>query len=232
MTQRHPEPESDASQSTQTSTSQVASTVAQGSRRNPALRIGAGILAHWQVLASGLLLGAGVIGLHETYEDYCGRTDLTYAPNEVRDAIELASEESGFRTGIIASQVETESDWRTGASSHAGAKGLAQFTDETWAMYGQGDPTDPSASIAAQGRYLGYLKERLAPFAHNDDELLRVVLAGYNAGPAAVEEYKGIPPFGETQAYVTKITELADTKYKVTCDPDPQFSKEKLHTIR
>lgn len=232
MTQRHPEPESDASQSTQTSTSQVASTVAQGSRRNPALRVGAGILAHWQVLASGLLLGAGVVGLHETYEDYCGRTDLTYAPNEVRDAIELASEESGFRTGIIASQVETESDWRTGASSHAGAKGLAQFTDETWEMYGQGDPLDPSASIAAQGRYLGYLKERLAPFAHNDDELLRVVLAGYNAGPGAVEEYKGIPPFGETQAYVTKITELADTKYKVTCDPDPQFSKEKLHTIR
>lgn len=232
MTQQHPAPESDASQSTQTSTSQVASTVAKSSRRNPALRVGAGILAHWQVLASGLLLGAGVVGLHETYEDYCGQTDLTYAPNEVRDALELASEESGFRTGIIASQVETESDWRTGASSHAGAKGLAQFTDETWAMYGQGDPTDPAASIAAQGRYLDYLKERLAPFAHNDDELLRVVLAGYNAGPAAVEEYKGIPPFGETQAYVTKITELADTKYKVTCDPDPQFSKEKLHTIR
>lgn len=200
------------------------------SPRNPLLRAGAALLAHWQILASGVLLTAGVVGLNATYEDYCGQTDLTYAPAELRDSIELASEESGYRPGVIASQLETESGWRSGVSSHAGAKGLAQFTDDTWEMYGQGDSTDPHQSIAAQGRYLAYLKERLAPYASNDDELLRVVLAGYNAGPGAVEEYEGIPPFGETQAYVEKITRLADTKYKVTCSPDPAFSEEKLST--
>lgn len=198
-------------------------------QRNPALRTVAAVLAHWQILASGVLLTAGVVGLHQTYPDYCGQTDLTYAPAEVRDAIELASEESGYRPGIIAAQLETESHWRAGVSSQAGAKGLAQFTDETWARYGHGDPTNPADSIAAQGRYLAYLKHRFEPLAHgNDDELLKLVLAGYNAGPAAVEENKGIPPYAETQDYVRKITELSNTKYKTTCEPDPSFRQSKL----
>lgn len=198
-------------------------------RRNPALRVGAGLLAHWQVVASGVLLAGGVTGLAATYEDYCGMTDLAYAPAEVRDAIEDAAAESGFRPGIIAAQLETESHWRTGVSSHAGAQGLAQFTPETWEIWGRGgDIVDPHDSIEAQGRYLAYLKDRLEPYAENEQELMQVTLAGYNAGPGAVEEFKGVPPYGETQNYVKKISELSTTKYKTTCDPDPRFSYEEL----
>lgn len=189
----------------------------------------AGFLAHWQIVASAVLLGAGVTGLAATYEDYCGMTDLAYAPAEVRDELQRASEESGVRTGVLASQLETESHWRVGVASHAGAQGLAQFTPETWEMWGQGGKiTDPEDSIKAQGHYLAYLRERLAPLADSEDELVDLMLAGYNAGPGAVEHYKGIPPYGETQEYVKKIDALASSKYKVTCDPDPQFSQAQI----
>ena len=195
---------------------------------NIALRIGAGLLAHWHILSSAVLMGVGVVGLSATYEDYCGRTDLTYAPTELRDDIERAAEVAGFRPGVLAAQLETESDWRLTARSHAGAHGLAQFTQDTWDIWGKGDIDSPEDSIAAQGRYLAYLSERLAPYANDQTPLQDVVLAGYNAGPGAVEEYEGIPPYFETQNYVAKIDELAATKYAVTCSPSPEFKQATL----
>lgn len=193
-----------------------------------ALRVGAGLLAHWHILSSALLMGVGVVGLSATYEDYCGRTDLTYAPTELREDIQQASQVAGFRAGVLAAQLETESHWQLSAHSHAGAHGLAQFTQDTWDIWGQGDIDSPKDSIAAQGRYLAYLSERLAPYATNETPLQDIVLAGYNAGPGAVEEYKGIPPYFETQNYVAKIDELAASKYAVTCSPSPDFKQAKL----
>ncbi len=201
-------------------------------RRNPALRVGAALLTHWQVLAAGGLLATGVVGLSNSYEDYCGQTDLAYAPAEVHGAIDDAAARSGFRAGVIAAQLETESHWRTDVSSHAGAKGLAQFTDVTWEQFGEGgNVLDPQDAIEAQGRYLAYLKERLRPLAHSDQELQNLVLAAYNAGPTAVEHHKGIPPYGETQEYVKKINSLAGTKYKVTCTPDSKYTQEELVSL-
>ena len=195
---------------------------------NPVLRLGAGLLAHWHVLASALLMGAGVAGLSATYPDYCGQTDLTYAPTELRDDIQAAAQVAGFPAGLLAAQLETESDWVSKAQSHAWAQGLAQFTQDTWDIWGEGEITDPEDSIAAQGRYLAYLSERLAPFVSEESSLQDLVLAGYNAGPGAVEEYKGIPPYFETQNYVVKIDELAASKYAMTCSPSPDFKQATL----
>ncbi|MGV3103868.1 lytic transglycosylase domain-containing protein [Rothia sp. 32237D007AR] len=193
-----------------------------------ALRLGAGLVAHWQIVASAVLMSAGVVGLSATYEDYCGQTDLTYAPPQLWDDIEAAAEVSGFRAGLLAAQLETESGWVTTAQSHAGAHGLAQFTQDTWDIWGKGDINSPEDSIAAQGRYLAYLSEYLAPYVSDEASLQDIVLAGYNAGPGAVEEFGGIPPYFETQNYVIKIDELASTKYAVTCVPDPSFKQATL----
>lgn len=197
-------------------------------QRSPLLRAGAGLLAHWQVVASAVLMTAGVAGLSATYEDYCGQTDLTFAPTELRDDIEAAAQVAGMRPGVLAAQLETESHWRNSAHSHADAQGLAQFTDETWEIWGEGDINDPEASIAAQGRYLAYLSERLAPYAKDGVSLQDVTLAGYNAGPGAVEEHNGIPPYFETQNYVVKIDDLANSKYAVTCSPSTEYRQAKL----
>lgn len=200
-------------------------------QRKPLVRVGAGLLAHWQVVASAVLMTAGVAGLSATYEDYCGQTDLTFAPTDLRDDIEAAAQVAGMRPGVLAAQLETESHWRNSAQSHAGAKGLAQFTDDTWEIWGEdGDINDPEDSVAAQGRYLAYLSERLAPYAKDGVTLQDVTLAGYNAGPGAVEEHDGIPPYFETQNYVVKIDDLANSKYAVTCSPSTEYRQAKLVT--
>lgn len=199
------------------------------SHKNPAIKVLAGLLAHWQIIASATLLTTGVIGLQRTYNDYCGMTDLTYAPVEVTDSLKAAAETSGFRPGILAAQLETESHWRLNAASHAGAHGLAQFTEPTWERWGNGgDINDPHDAIDAQGRYLAYLQERLAPYIKTEADRLPITLAGYNAGPGAVESAGGVPPFFETEEYIRKITELSETKYKVTCEPDTDFKQERI----
>ena len=188
------------------------------------LRFLAGALAHWQIIASAVLLGGGVAGLAATYDDYCGMTELSYAPAALRSDFEEGSKVSGFRPGVMAAQIETESHWRVGVVSHQGAKGIAQFTDEAWnaehySFGNGGNVLNPHDAIAAQARYLSEIRTRLAKYASNEDQLQDVVLAGYNAGPGSVEKYGGVPPFPETQNYVKTIRELADTKYKLTCSP-------------
>ena len=198
-------------------------------RKNPLALFLVGILVHWQIIASAGLLAAGVVGLAKTHDNYCGMTDLTYAPSEVVGDLEEAAKVAGFRPGILAAQLETESHWRVDVSSYAGAHGLAQFTDDTWDIWGKGgDVNDPHDSIDAQARYLAYLQERLKPFIKTEADRLPITLAGYNAGPGAVEEHQGIPPYFETQEYIRKITQLSETKYKVTCSPDTGFKQAKI----
>lgn len=198
-------------------------------KSNPAKKFLAGILVHWQIIASAGLLTAGVVGLAQTHDEYCGMTDLAYAPSEVTDALQEASEVAGFRPGVLAAQLETESHWRVDVSSHAGAHGLAQFTDDTWKMWGEGgNINDPHDSIEAQARYLAYLQERLKPYIKSEEDRLPITLAGYNAGPGAVEEFEGVPPYFETEEYIRKITELSGTKYKVTCEPDRDFVQSEI----
>lgn len=63
------------------------------------------------------------------------------------------------------------------------------------------DPFDPVQAIPAAGRYLGLQLRRFGS--------IPLALAAYNAGPGNVERYGGIPPFRETQAYVTRIMAMA-----------------------
>ena len=200
------------------------------------LRFLTGALAHWQIIASAVLLGGGVAGLAATYEDYCGMTELSYAPTALRPDFEEGSKVAGFRPGVLAAQIETESHWRVGVVSNQGAKGIAQFTDDAWSgghySFGNGgNVLNPHDAIAAQARYLGELRTRLAKYASNEDELQDVVLAGYNAGPGSVEKYGGVPPYEETQNYVKSIRELANSKYKLTCSPEYQFKQAKLSFV-
>lgn len=92
--------------------------------------------------------------------------------------------------------VQQESGWRADARSHKGAIGLAQLMPETARLLGV-NPHDPRQNLEGGARYLA---EQYRTFGS-----WRLALAAYNAGPAAVEKYGGVPPYQETRNYVRVI---------------------------
>ena len=92
----------------------------------------------------------------------------------------------------------TESDFNPDAVSSAGAQGLMQLMPQTAMEMSVSDPFDPGQNIAGGVRYIRLLANEF------DGDMVRVI-AGYNAGPAAVHRAGGIPPYAETQEYVRTV---------------------------
>jgi len=98
---------------------------------------------------------------------------------------------------LVRSIVETESEFNPRATSPAGARGLMQLMPETAQSLGIVDAYDPAENLRGGTRYLRGLLDRFGD--------VRLAVAAYNAGPAAVERFGGVPPFSETQAYVRRV---------------------------
>jgi soluble lytic murein transglycosylase-like protein len=99
---------------------------------------------------------------------------------------------------LVTEVVRAESNFNPRARSHKGALGLMQLIPATAKRFGVNDPFEPTQNLRGGMAYLRWLLERF-------DGDLRLTLAGYNAGEAAVERYGGVPPYAETRAYVAKI---------------------------
>ncbi len=104
---------------------------------------------------------------------------------------------------LLVALVTVESSWHTHARSWAGAVGLGQLMPGTAARMGI-DPRDPVQNLSGAARYLSEQVQRFAKTHHP----YRNAIAAYNAGPKAVVEYGGIPPYYETQHYVVKVTRV------------------------
>jgi soluble lytic murein transglycosylase-like protein len=101
---------------------------------------------------------------------------------------------------FIMSIVTVESHWHANAVSRVGAQGLGQLMPGTAARLGV-NPHNPSENLRGTSNYL---KSLVNHFAGNPNAL-KLAIAGYNAGPKAVERFHGIPPYAETQRYVAKV---------------------------
>ena len=101
---------------------------------------------------------------------------------------------------FIASIVAAESNFNCAAISPKGAIGLMQLMPETARQFGA-DPAVPAENIDAGTRYLRWLMERYQKRRNS----INHVIAAYNAGPAMVDRYRGIPPFRETRMYVARV---------------------------
>lgn len=120
-------------------------------------------------------------------------------PDAGRDwapAITDAAERNGLDPRLVAAVAWTESGFRPGAVSGAGARGLMQLMPATAASLGV-DPADPLANLDGGARYLA---QQLDRFGRAD-----LALAAYNAGPTRVARTGGVPAIPETQNYVQRV---------------------------
>jgi soluble lytic murein transglycosylase-like protein len=124
--------------------------------------------------------------------------DTTAAGGEYTPLIEQAAARNGVDPAVLHGLIEQESGFDPSATSSAGALGLTQLMPSTAASLGVSEPLNPAESIEGGARYLG---ELLRQFGGNTTD----ALAAYNAGPGAVQQYGGVPPYTETQQYVSKV---------------------------
>jgi cell wall-associated NlpC family hydrolase len=166
------------------------------------------------VLAAGTVAtsqpaGEGGVGLS-------GQVPAEYAP--LIEEAGTRCPDRGITAPVLAAQIDAESGWQPNAISPAGAQGLAQFMPGTWASWGTdysgdgvADAFTAADAIGSQAEFMCYL----AGWAASQRQLglitgdpLDLTLAAYNAGPGNVSTYGGVPPFAETQGYITRIRGL------------------------
>lgn len=111
--------------------------------------------------------------------------------------VQEAASAYGIDPYLIIAIIHVESNFIAHARSPKGAIGLMQVMPATARQYGDYDLYQPKDNIMVGTRHFSYLMRRYGSIPH--------ALAAYNAGQGNVDKYKGIPPFGETQAYVKKV---------------------------
>lgn len=115
---------------------------------------------------------------------------------DYRAAAVEAAERHGIPPSLFVSLIGQESSWNPNALSSAGATGLGQLMPATAAELGV-DPNDPMQNLDGAARYLRQQYDRFGDW--------KLGAAAYNAGPGAVEKYGGVPPYEETQNYVSSL---------------------------
>ena len=127
----------------------------------------------------------------------------TMGKTAIDNFIAQASDAYGVPGNLIKGVVQQESGMNVHAVSGAGAMGLMQLMPGTAQAMGVSNPFDPQQNVMGGTKYLSQLLTRFG-----GDQAL--ALAAYNAGPAAVEKYGGIPPYAQTQDYVHKVLSYAN----------------------
>jgi hypothetical protein len=114
------------------------------------------------------------------------------------EQIRTAASENGIDPLLVASVISAESNFNSRAVSPKSAFGLMQLRPQTAASFAVRNLFDPQQNIDAGTRYL---KQLLDLYEQN----VTLALAAYNAGPSRVAQYRGVPPFPETRAYIQRV---------------------------
>ncbi len=125
-------------------------------------------------------------------------SEARLTPIDLHEMLARASQQHDLDADLLASVVKAESNGNARAVSRAGARGLMQLMPRTAAEQGVDDSFRPDQNVRGGSAYLNELLVR-----YHDN--IALALAAYNAGPAAVDRYHGIPPYHETRAYVARV---------------------------
>lgn len=118
----------------------------------------------------------------------------------IEDIVAANSAMNRLHPDLLYSVIAAESNFNPKAISSKGAIGLMQLMPETAAEL-QVNPHNPSENVQGGAQYLRFLLDK---YAGSKDQLVRAV-AAYNAGPAAVDRYNGVPPYRETRNFVSRV---------------------------
>ena len=168
------------------------------------VRLHTGVTTYLDVAASSIRLIEPLVESHDaaTMAHTASPLPVASAPQQPGVDIPSLLADAGSRHHIDAdllhALVHAESAFHSDAVSRTGARGLMQLMPATAASLGVQDAFRPEQNIAGGTAYLDQLLTRF----HDD---IALALAAYNAGPAAVDRYHGIPPYRETRAYVARI---------------------------
>ncbi|MGO4221058.1 lytic transglycosylase domain-containing protein [Lysobacter sp. TAF61] len=157
--------------------------------------------------------GIGAVSLvRYTYMETCYACDLqpgidfgtvSLNTDAYRREIASAARDFGVDESVVRAVIHAESAYNPRALSRVGAQGLMQLMPDTARRFGVANVFDIGQNIRGGVQYLAWLLKR---FNGN----LTLAAAGYNAGEGAVDRYRGVPPYSETQRYVERVAVLAD----------------------
>lgn len=122
-------------------------------------------------------------------------------PSEDLEAmVKRHADSATLEAKLVKAVIQVESAFDPTARSSKGAMGLMQLMPATAEIYSVSDPYDPEQNLGAGTKYLRRLIDSFGR--------LELALAAYNAGPTAVQRFRGVPPFPETREYVEKVMRL------------------------
>ena len=167
------------------------------------------------------MAGAGVSGTERGWL----RVPAATPPASLYEMIRDAAQRHGVSEDLVAAVIRVESGFNARAVSRKGARGLMQLMPGTAAILGVRNSFDPMDNIDGGVRHLRGLIDR---YGSN----VPLALAAYNAGAGAVDSYRGIPPYPETQAYVERILGiLGGTTVASASRPTYQYVNDEGATV-
>ena len=116
------------------------------------------------------------------------------------EIIESVAAKHGVPARLVKAVIKVESDYQERARSRKGAMGLMQLMPDTARRFAVADPYNPTQNIEGGIKYLKTLLDRFPSTG--------LALAAYNAGEAAVDRFRGMPPYAETRDYVARILRI------------------------
>ena len=150
-------------------------------------------------------------------DDYIPSDVPTSGDHDLDLVIARTGRNLGVDPRLIHAVIWQESKYKPSAESHAGARGLMQLMPAAAERFGCDDRNDAASNVKAGTKYLRWLLKRF-------DGNVTLALAAYNAGEGNVDKYEGVPPFGETQAYVRIITGRYGKNYHPVLTPEEASS--------